>query len=80
MSDPAPPHAKIVSRRPVGAAATDKRLKKNFWSFFPCNSLISLDSDERIQGNPIADKRGFRGEKVARQDNPNRLEPYNTIL
>ena len=71
MSDPASPRAKIVSHRPGGTEATDKGPQKNFWRFMPCNPLISLDSDERIQGNPIADKRGFRGEQPTRQENPN---------
>ena len=26
--------------------------KKTFWSLVPRNPLISLDSDERIEGNP----------------------------
>jgi hypothetical protein len=30
----------------------EKTAKKNFPRFIPPNPLISLDSDERIQGNP----------------------------
>jgi hypothetical protein len=38
------------------------------------NPLKSLDSDERIQGNPSfsnASKLSFRSEKATRQENPN---------
>jgi hypothetical protein len=47
-----------ASARPLSAsssprAARRRRLKKSF-SIFPRNPLISHDSDERIQGNPIA--------------------------
>jgi hypothetical protein len=38
--------------RSGGADAMDKRLTKNLWSVYATNPLISLDSDERIQGNP----------------------------
>jgi hypothetical protein len=33
--------------------------------------LKSLDSYERIQGNPTRPNRGFHGEKAAGQENPN---------
>jgi hypothetical protein len=33
-------------------AAGAKSAEKNFPGFFPLNPLISIDSDERIQGNP----------------------------
>jgi hypothetical protein len=36
--------------------------KEKISALFPRNPLISLDSDERIQGNPIAGNWGFRGE------------------
>ena len=45
-----------------GAARGGEATRKFFESVFPCNPLISLDSDERIQGNPIAQNWGFRGE------------------
>jgi hypothetical protein len=62
MSDPAFPRAKIVSHTPGGVETTGKGRQKNFWPFLPRNPLISLDSDERFQGNPMAEKRGFRSE------------------
>jgi hypothetical protein len=39
-----------------------EKRKEKFPRFFPRNPLISLDSDEEIQGNPIAGNWGFRGE------------------
>src|ERR1700734_3269567 len=51
-----------------------KALRKNLSRFMPCNPLISLDSDERIQGNPResnTSERGVRRETAARQENPN---------
>jgi hypothetical protein len=52
MDSPALPHGfervfPLPRSRPP-----DKRLTKNLGSFLPCNPLISLDPDERIQGNP----------------------------
>jgi hypothetical protein len=44
--------ASTACSRSGGADATDKRLRKTLWSLMPHNPLISLDSDERIQGNP----------------------------
>jgi hypothetical protein len=38
---------------------------KKFLRFFPCNPLISLDSDERIQGNP--NKSNLHSRRVLRQ-------------
>jgi hypothetical protein len=41
------------------------------------NPLISLDSDERIQGNPRKSnppEEGFRAEMGPVQDNPNRVD------
>jgi hypothetical protein len=37
----------------------------------PRNPLISLDSDERIQGNPTLIIWGFRNETARSQENPN---------
>jgi hypothetical protein len=53
-----------------GAAALEKILLQ----FIPNNPLISLDSDERIQGNPRksnAKKFGFHSEIEGLQENPN---------
>src|SRR5215475_8137858 len=49
--------------------------EKKYIQRIPRNPLISLDSDERIQGNPReskAEERGLRRESTARQENPNR--------
>jgi hypothetical protein len=53
-----------------------KSAEKNFCSLCPRNPLISLDSDERIQGNPRKSNphyRGFCSETAGAQDNPNRV-------
>jgi hypothetical protein len=44
--------ASTACSRSGGADLTDKRLTKNLGSFYATNPLISLDSDEGIQGNP----------------------------
>ena len=38
---------------PAGASNVRQNDEKNFPLKISCNLLISLDSDERIQGNPI---------------------------
>src|ERR1700722_1400060 len=51
-----------------------KGLRKNFPRFKPRNSLKSLDSDERIQGNPRQSRAhnwGLRSETARSQENPN---------
>src|SRR3984885_4331590 len=55
------------------SGASDKRLRKNFDRFMPRNPLISLDSDEEIQGNPTLIIGGFRNETARSQENPNRI-------
>src|ERR1700722_10880110 len=55
-------------------SARKKRLPK-----ISCNPLISIDSDERIQGNPSFSNphnRSFRSEPGAIQENPNRLDRW----
>jgi hypothetical protein len=52
----------------------EKAPRKNPPRFIPSNPLKSLDSDERIQGNPSesnALNRGFQSETARGQDNPN---------
>jgi hypothetical protein len=52
--------------------------RKKFSGFVPYNPLKSLDSDERIQGNPKksnALNRGFQSETGSIQDNPNGDDP-----
>jgi hypothetical protein len=51
MSNPAFQHAKTLGTDPA-ALAPGKGRKKKFSSKIPRNPLISLDSNERIQGNP----------------------------
>ena len=54
----------------------DKSARKNLLLKISCNPLISLDSDERIQGNPRKSNLiigGFRSETATSQENPNRV-------
>jgi hypothetical protein len=46
-------------------------LTKNFPRKIPHNPLISLDSNEEIQGNPTLINRGFCPEMGPAQENPN---------
>jgi hypothetical protein len=69
MSNPALPQAK--NRHRSGAANGTKSTDKNFCALYPRNSLISLDSDERIQGNPTPRIGAFRSEMAGAQENPN---------
>ena len=57
-------------------APRGKRVTKNFSAKIPRNPLISLVSDERIQGNPSfsnPQKWGFCSERAEAQENPNRV-------
>src|SRR5271167_1489998 len=59
---------------PVPLNAMEKGLRKKFPRFKPRNPLKSLDSDERIQGNPRQSnthQRGFSQRKGQGQENPN---------
>jgi hypothetical protein len=50
-----------------------RRPTKEFSPIFARNALISLDSNERIQGNPRKSnsvRGGFRSERTTRQENP----------
>src|ERR1700728_2010284 len=75
MNNPALPHG-LDRRRPFRAPiATEKGASKIHLAKIPRNPLISLDSDERIQGNPRksnAPNRDSCGETATRQENPNR--------
>jgi hypothetical protein len=56
--------------RPTPGEGEGKKLPR----FVPCKSLISLDSDERIQGNPNKYNPrilGFCYEAASGQENPN---------
>jgi hypothetical protein len=63
---------------PPGAAANQGETdRKNLSRFVPRNSLKSLDSDERIQGNPRKTNphnRGSRSKTAGSQENPNPIE------
>ena len=54
-----------------------KGLRKIFPAKGSRNPLKSLDSDERIQGNPTPRIGGFRRETVRRQGNPNGIDRTN---
>ena len=56
---------------PAALHARGKRTRKNLPSFFPRNPLISLDSDEKIQGNPTLIIGGIRSETARSKENPN---------
>src|ERR1700738_4440205 len=75
MNNPALPPAKTGGPAPVPALRTpEKGVEKNFPRFKPRNPLKSLDSDERIQGNPRQSnlhQRGLRSETATSQENPN---------
>jgi hypothetical protein len=54
-----------------------KSVKKKIIAKIPRNPLKSLDSDERIQGNPSfskPQKRVVRGERATSQENPNVID------
>jgi hypothetical protein len=78
MSNPALPQAK--NRHRSGAANGTKSTDKNFCALYPRNSLISLDSDERIQGNPRKSNpqnRGFSQRNGRSPRKPKRIDRTN---
>jgi hypothetical protein len=73
MSDPDLPHGLDPQESPI-LASHARGLMKNFPPKIPRNPLISLDSDERIQGNlgkSNPHKKGFHSEMGSFQENPN---------
>jgi hypothetical protein len=55
----------------------DKSARKNYPLKISCNPLISIDSDERIQGNPRKSNPqnlGFCSQTATFQENPNRVD------
>jgi hypothetical protein len=74
MSNPSLPRAKSWASRFDGFFRDDKSGRKNSSRFYPRNPLKSLDSDERIQGNPTLIIGGLRSETATRQENPNRVD------
>ena len=60
----------------------DKSARKNLLLKIPCNPLISLDSDERIQGNPSfsnPQNLGFSQRNGTFQENPNRVDERRRV-
>ena len=71
------PHAQSWGRRFHGAFETTKAPWKNLLPKISCNLLISLDPDERIQGNPSfynPQNLGFSQRNGTFQENPNRVD------
>jgi hypothetical protein len=56
MNDPALSHSKIARSRRRAAKVGGQTALKNLLTKIARNPLISLDSDERIQGNPRKSK------------------------
>jgi hypothetical protein len=61
-----------LNRRRQPRRAQQRPSKKFLLSFVPHNPLISIVSDEEIQGNPIAVFVWFRRVKARFQENPNK--------
>jgi hypothetical protein len=64
----------------VPASCAKIGLKTKLPRKIPRNPLISLDSDEEIQGNPRNSnphKQGFRAEMGRPQENPNGSMPFD---
>ena len=70
MSNHALPHG-VERRRQIWRFEAPESAEKNFLAKIACNPLISLVSDERIQGNPTFISRGFRRETGRGQEKPN---------
>ena len=74
MNTPTLPYGLDRRLRSRRLSTPGKRREEKFPPFFPRNPLISLDSDERIQGNPSFSNprnRGSSTETPRRQENPN---------
>ena len=73
MDNPAlPPDLDYRRRSGLFEGRQGAETRRNlFVRFMPYNPLISLDSDERIQGNPTLKTGGFRSETARDQENPN---------
>jgi len=74
MNAPAPPRGAGPRSRP-GASQRPGPREKFCPSIIAHNPLKTLDSDERIQGNPRLIIEGLCSETARRQENPNRGEP-----
>jgi hypothetical protein len=73
MSNPALPHAS-TARACLGNSTDGKEREEKFVHEISCNPLISLDSDERIQGNPRQSntlESRFSQRNSTGQENPN---------
>src|ERR1700722_12380511 len=71
MTDLALLHVKTAISRAKMPMQRRKRPQKKNYGFISSKPLKSLDSDERIQGNPIAQNQDFRSETARRQEHPN---------
>src|SRR5580704_19557888 len=77
MSNPGLPYDHDPPAPPPGLRTSDKTTRKNFPLKILCNLLISLDSDEEIQGNPRKsnpDKRGSLKQNGGRPRKPKRTD------
>jgi hypothetical protein len=77
MDNPSLPHAESWEPPFRRLFRDDKSARKKLIRKISCNPLISLDSDERIQGNPRKSNPqnlGFRSETAGIQENPNRVD------
>jgi hypothetical protein len=72
--DSAIPHGLTARSVPAALHARGKSTRKNLPSFFPRNPLISLDSDERIQGNPRKSNPHNRGVFGAKQPGAKKIQ------
>jgi hypothetical protein len=70
MENLAPPLGLDLHTRVVHPTSGEKRNEKTF-ALYALYSLISLDSDEKIQENPTPINWGFQSETAKGQQNPN---------
>src|ERR1700722_12665351 len=79
MSNHALPHG-VERRRQIWRFEQPGSAEKNFLAKIARNLLISLVSDERIQGNPTFKSWGFRRETASGQEKPNEGRRTNVGL
>jgi hypothetical protein len=77
MHNPALPHGLDRSSPSLRLERQRRSAEKKRWSVYAANPLISLVSDEEIQGNPRESKphfRALRGKAAMSQENPKPIE------
>src|ERR1700722_11013824 len=79
MSNHALPHG-VERRRQIWRFEQPGSAEKNFLAKIARNLLISLVSDERIQGNPTFKSWGFRSKTASGQEKPNEVRRTNVGL